>query len=71
MEDVAVAAVSILAAAMLAVIAARLLARLVKTIVELKKIATGLHTLGWALRNLPPDPVVGGTVTNGRKPGSG
>jgi len=65
--------VSLLGAATVAVIAVWLLTRLVRTIVELKKITTGLHTLGWALRNLPPadPPVAHGTVANGRRLGSG
>ncbi len=71
--DVAVALVSLLGAVTLAVLAARLLTRLVKTIVELRKITIGLHTLRWALGNVAADSsIVDGTVTNGRKPrGSG
>jgi hypothetical protein len=72
MEDIAMAALGLVGAATVAVVAVWLLTRLVRTIVELKKITTGLATLGWALRNLPADPpVVHGIVANGRKLGSG
>ena len=42
------------------------------TLVQLRKITTGLSILGWALGQVPSDPPGGGSVTNGRRsPGSG
>jgi hypothetical protein len=45
----------------------------VRTMVELRKVTTGLSTLGWALGQIRADPSGRGSLADGRRrtPGSG
>jgi hypothetical protein len=70
MEDIAVAA-GLLG---LVTLAAWLLRWVVTTMVELRKMTTGLSTLGWALGQIRSDPSGQGSLAGGRRrrmPGSG
>jgi hypothetical protein len=67
--DIAVAVVGFVG---VVTVAAWLLRWVFGTLVELRKITTGLSTLGWALGQVPTDRPHRGSVTNGRRmPGSG
>jgi hypothetical protein len=62
--DVAVAAVGLLGLVTLAV---WLLRWVVRTLVELRKMTTGLSTLGWALGQIRDDPSGRGSLAGGRR----
>jgi hypothetical protein len=58
----------------LVAVAAWLLRWVVRTMVELRKMTTGLSTLGWALGQIRSDPSGRGSLADGRRrrmPGSG
>jgi hypothetical protein len=57
----------------LVLVAAWLLRWVVRTMVELRKMTTGLSTLGWALGQIRSDPSGRGSLAEGRRrmPGSG
>jgi hypothetical protein len=75
--DAVLAVATLLGTVTLAVIAVLLLTRMIKTILELRKITTGMHVvLGWTLGQVLADPAarpsrVDGASTGGRKLGSG
>jgi glycerol-3-phosphate acyltransferase PlsY len=75
--DAVLAVVTLLGTVTLAVMAVWLLTRLIKTIVELRKITTGMHVvLGWTIGQVLADPVahpsrVDGTSAGARKLESG
>jgi hypothetical protein len=75
--DAVLAVATLLGTVTLAVTAVWLLTRLIKTIVELRRITTGMHVvLGWTLGQVLSDPSahpsrVDGASTRGRKLGSG
>jgi hypothetical protein len=75
--DAVLAVATLLGTVTLAVLAVWLLTRLIKTIVELRRITTGMHlVLGWTLGQVLGDPAIrpcrgDGASTGGRKLGSG
>jgi hypothetical protein len=75
--DAVLAVVTLVGTVTLAVMAAWLLTRLIKTIVELRKITTGMHVvLGWTIGRVLAAPAsdsasVDGTAARGHTLGSG
>lgn len=75
--DAVLAVVTLLGTMTLAVLAVWLLTRLIKTIVELRRITTGMHVvLGWTIGQVLGDPTTGpsrvdATASGARKLESG
>jgi hypothetical protein len=62
--DIAVAVVALLGVMTLA---GWLFTRVIRTMVELRKVTTGLSTLGWALGQIRSDPSGRGSLADGRR----